>query len=517
MPQDEHIIELPSTTALGKVLGTPWLIMEGAYVDILQIASRSNLDILKASQLAEDRRVARLEAASGERLNGTRSVVVNSDGVAIVPVYDSLFRRADMFSSISGAMSMEAIERDFQVAMNSKNVKSVLLDVDSPGGEVNYTEHLANSILESRGMKPVETFCSGTMGSGAYWIGSASERTRITRSAVIGSVGVYAALTSTKGLEEKMGVKRIKIVNSYAPKKVPDPDTPEGEKEILSLVNSLADVFANAVAEQRGLTVKQVQDWQGAVLVGEKAVEAKMVDGLGYFGKVLGELSIAPTKTQGAVNVQLSPLANAEQEEDDVLTIVVDDTESVPEDEANGDEQEDESLNNTSNEEPIMADNNEKLGLLQGLANALGFGAITTTPATPKTPATPAATAETVPDVHATTETAPAAKSPRELALEAQAVEGIMSQYADRIVPAMRGPLEAMVAEHVANGTEDKAKTFLASIPKHGLFDDRIGVGNGYTIPVPAAEDEEKELQVAREEASAYASSENEQQVEASA
>lgn len=499
---ESQFIELPESRALGRVLSQPWLITEDALMDILRISSRTDLNVERAVAIAEEKRKARFEMASGEWLKGTRSVMVTTDGVAIVPVYDSLFRRADLFSSMSGAMSMETIERDFNVAAGTKKVSSIVLDVDSPGGEVNYTEHLANSIKAAREIKPVEAFCSGLMASGAMWIGSAASKRTITKTAMVGSVGVYSAYVSTKKMEEKMGIKRIKIVSSFSPKKVPDPETPEGEAEILRMVNSLADVFAETVADNMGISVEQVKGWQGAVMVGKDAVAANMAEEIGYFDAVLGRLGSTPTVAQASVGIDLQAstdepepeeVEETVEDDDNVLEIVVDDRETVQEDE---EEQSDESLDNTG--ETMPEQNNSNKPTQEEAQSAWGvisgfFGG------QPKGTTKPVAAAPT----------APVEKSEQQKKIEAKAIDGFLAGTSDRVMPASREPLKALYEAALEAGCEDKVEAFVNSIPAHGFMQDRIPVGAGYLTPTQSAEEEDEEIKAAREVASEMAKDES--------
>ena len=114
---------------------------------LLDIVSRESLDPELARQIRDDRaqRPSALAARAGGKLDGTRSVAMR-DGVAILEIVGPIVRRADMFSDISGATSVETLAQDFTAAMSAPNVDAILLAVDSPGGEVTGVNELAQMI-----------------------------------------------------------------------------------------------------------------------------------------------------------------------------------------------------------------------------------------------------------------------------------------------------------------------------------------------------------------------------------
>ena len=103
-----------------KAMGMyPWAIQESELNKIIAIASRLN-------------DVEALRATNGTLLNNTRKTEIRN-GVAIIPVVGSIFRYANMFTEVSGATSTQVLSTDFNEALNNKDVKGILLDIDSVG------------------------------------------------------------------------------------------------------------------------------------------------------------------------------------------------------------------------------------------------------------------------------------------------------------------------------------------------------------------------------------------------
>src|SRR5690606_16079040 len=111
--------------------------------------------------------------SSGTPLNGTARVWMRGN-VAIIPVIGPIVPRASMFTEISGASSVQSITADFLKAIQSDEVKSIIMYIDSPGGQVTGVQELAALIYENRGVKPIKGYIYGQGASAAYNIVSAT-------------------------------------------------------------------------------------------------------------------------------------------------------------------------------------------------------------------------------------------------------------------------------------------------------------------------------------------------------
>ncbi len=222
----------------------------------------------------------------GKEMKNTNAVSIR-DGVAVIRVTGPLFRYANLFTRICGATSYELFAQDFNKALKDPSVQAILLDVDSPGGEVNGCSEVADMIYKARGTKPIVAYASGYCCSGAYWIASACDKIYATDTAVIGSIGVVSIF------EKDDENKTIEIVSSQSPNKRPNVETEEGKAKIQEHVDALADVFINKVALNRDISPKEVIEnfGGGDVFVGQKAVTIGLADGLSSFEELVSDLN----------------------------------------------------------------------------------------------------------------------------------------------------------------------------------------------------------------------------------
>lgn len=301
---------------LHELYNTPWLITRAGMDMVLAIASREGVTeaVLKAYEAGKDREFEpkAIESAVGEPLREFGRARVR-EGVAVIPVRGPIVRHADLFSSISGATSLSSLALDMSAALSSDSVNSILLNVDSPGGEANGVAEFSRMVRAADAKKPVTAYAGGMAASAAYWIASAAGEFVLGETAQAGSIGVVAEWMSQRDMEEKLGIKRGTVTSDGSPKKRLDPSSEEGQAEIKALVNELMGHFTGAVARYRGVTREEVlRDFgQGGLLVGQKAVKVGMADRVGTFERTLRDLKRGRPRPARKMEADLSAGGNA--------------------------------------------------------------------------------------------------------------------------------------------------------------------------------------------------------------
>lgn len=254
--------------AFALAASIPWAIQAEWLATILQIANR------------EGPGPEAVETQLGRPLQNTQ-VVTLRDGVAIVPVVGPIFRYANVFSAISGGTSIEILARDFRAALEDPSVRAILLNIDSPGGEVTGVNEFAQMVFDARGVKPIAAYVGGLGASAAYWIASAAGEIVADSTARVGSIGVVQAVPNP---DAKLA-SEIEIVSSQSPDKRPNVATKEGRAVYQANVDAMAEIFIETVARNRGVDSKAVgKDFgRGGVMLAGDAAKAGMVDSLGSF------------------------------------------------------------------------------------------------------------------------------------------------------------------------------------------------------------------------------------------
>jgi len=289
-----------------------WAITPNALETIIQIASRENvLESVEAQAQYEKnyevfhgagpQGMQAIQAVQGEPLAGAQRATLRGS-TAIIPVLGPIFPRSNLFTAFSGATSVDSLAKDLRVALESDEVESIILNIDSPGGEITGVSEVADMVFEAQQRKRIISYVYGMGASAAYWIGSSASEVLMSATAEAGSIGVVAAYRDTSEKDAKAGVKNIEIVSSVSPNKRPDVGTAEGRAQIQRIVDELADIFVAAVARNRGTDTKDVLSnfGKGGMFVGSTAVEAGLADGLSSLEAVIDiENGKAQTQTGG--------------------------------------------------------------------------------------------------------------------------------------------------------------------------------------------------------------------------
>lgn len=209
-------------------------------------------------------------------------------GVAVIHVNGPLVRRDSSY-----LCCYPRLRQQVTVALERADVRAIVFDIDSPGGDAVSIAELSDVIFAGRDEKPIDAVIRGLGCSAAYFIASSASSVFAARDSIIGSIGTVMTLFDWSKFDEEMGIQEINIVSSQSPKKLPDPTTVEGRSQLQEEVDAIADVFVRSVARNRGVTPDTVLSsyGQGGVFIGERAVTAGLADGIATVDEVVAARS----------------------------------------------------------------------------------------------------------------------------------------------------------------------------------------------------------------------------------
>ena len=178
-------------------------------------------------------------------------------------------------------------------AFETKNIKAVAINVNSPGGSPVQSELIYIRIKELAAEKkiPVFTFAGDVAASGGYFILLAGDEIFAHNASIVGSIGVISAGFGFEELIKKIGVQR-RIYAQGKNKAVLDPFSPENSESVEILKSAQKDVFESfkdLVRQNRKDKLKESDDYlfNGAFWSGKKAVELGLVDAIGEMRSVM--------------------------------------------------------------------------------------------------------------------------------------------------------------------------------------------------------------------------------------
>jgi len=215
-------------------------------------------------------------------------------GVAVLPLFGMITKRANMFTKISGATTTEGFIGAFRQLRADPEVGAIIIDADSPGGGVFGVPEAASEIFASRGVKKIVTVANSFAASAAYWIGAAADEFVVTPSGKAGSIGVFGVYEDRSSLEGKDGIThRIFSAGRYKTEGNPyEPLTDEAATHMQSEVNRYYDMFVADVARYRSVQVNQIRNGfgQGRAVGAKEAVAEGMADRVATLDETIARL-----------------------------------------------------------------------------------------------------------------------------------------------------------------------------------------------------------------------------------
>lgn len=200
-------------------------------------------------------------------------------------------------------------------AAEDRNVKAVILRLDTPGGEVTASDVLYNEIrkFKDKTGRPVVGLMMGVAASGGYYVASACDYVIAHPSTITGSIGVISIFPSLEELFSKIGVK-MNVVKSGEMKDSGSAfrDLTEEEKEVFQgVIDELYQKFLDAVYQRRK-SVLSMDDLRriadGRIYTARQAHELNLVDEVGYFDAALKKaLSLASLKQASVIAYTYHP------------------------------------------------------------------------------------------------------------------------------------------------------------------------------------------------------------------
>ncbi|APR98969.1 S49 family peptidase [Wolbachia endosymbiont of Folsomia candida] len=248
---------------------------------------------LNKPMMVETRSFELLSLYSGKQANfkNLKHNTISLKGVAIVPIYGILTKNPGTFDDILGMTSYERIRFQIEEALGNDKVETILLDIDSPGGEVNGIFDLADFIYESRSKKKIVAIANDDAYSAAYAIASSAEKVFVTRTSGVGSIGVIASHIDQSGFDEKQGIKYTTIFagsrkNDLNPH---EPINSEGLESLRGEIDRLYGMFVQLIARNRNLSIEAVKSTEAGLYFGQKAIEIGIADGIITFSEFINQ------------------------------------------------------------------------------------------------------------------------------------------------------------------------------------------------------------------------------------
>ena len=191
-------------------------------------------------------------------------------------------------------MSAESIIKEIEKAQKNKNIKGVLLNVNSPGGAVPPSIEIAYAIKALQEKKPVIVYASGILASGSYYASIYAKKIIANPGSIVGSIGVIMESADISKLMKTLGVK-TQVVKQGTYKEAGTPTrewTTEERAELERLTKDTYELFVQDVATARGLKVEDAKTYADAhIFSAKRAKEVGLIDMIAVKSKAKEVLS----------------------------------------------------------------------------------------------------------------------------------------------------------------------------------------------------------------------------------
>ncbi|ENX00898.1 signal peptide peptidase SppA, 36K type [Acinetobacter modestus] len=201
-------------------------------------------------------------------------------GIAIIQIEGTLVQKLGSLRPYSGMTGYDGIRQNLYAAINDPDVKAIMLDICSPGGEVAGCFDLVDAIYEIRGKKPIWAILNEYAYSAGYAIASAADYITVPRTGGVGSIGVITMHIDMSKAIDAAGLK-VTFIN-FGERKTDGASelelAPEALARFQSDINQMGELFVNTVARNRNLDAEKVKKTEAATFLGQNGVDLGLAD-----------------------------------------------------------------------------------------------------------------------------------------------------------------------------------------------------------------------------------------------
>ncbi|BEH00572.1 signal peptide peptidase SppA [Bacteroides sedimenti] len=221
-----------------------------------------------------------------DMINLKRNVPKNKSGNAIAVYY--AFGEID--TNADGGIISEKVIKDLREIRENKDIKAVVLRVNSPGGSAFGSEQIWNEIKALKKEKTVVVSMGDYAASGGYYISCAADCIVAEPTTLTGSIGIFGMFPNVKGLTDKVGLNfDVVKTNKFSDLGALGRGLNSDEQTLIQMnINQGYNTFLSRCAEGRKMSKEKMEKIaEGRVWTGEKAKKIGLVDELGGIDKAI--------------------------------------------------------------------------------------------------------------------------------------------------------------------------------------------------------------------------------------
>jgi protease IV len=289
--------------ANGLLARTPAMAKAKRLVDVIAYEDEYHNAIKKILKVNKDEDYNKLSIVDyAQKVATTAEVSDAQDKIAVIYAQGEIMGGEGDINTIGeGSINRSLIE-----ARKDKNVKAIVLRVDSPGGSALTSDLIWREIELTKKVKPVVVSMGNYAASGGYYIACNANKIFAEKNTITGSIGVFGILPNFTPLATKIGIHTEQVkTNENAAEYSPFVPMDEKFKTVTQEgVENVYKTFVSHVAQGRKMTIAQVDSiGQGRVWTGSQALKIGLVDKIGGLDAAIKEAaSLSKTKKYSTQN-----------------------------------------------------------------------------------------------------------------------------------------------------------------------------------------------------------------------
>lgn len=251
-----------------------------------------------------------------------------ASGVAIIPITGTLINRfSRSYSFVTG---YNFVRSQLNAALADEDVKGIILDVNSYGGEASGCFELSDEIRAAREQKPILAVVDSSAYSAGYALASAASKIAVTSSGGVGSIGVIAMHVDMSKMLDDAGIK-VTLIYESKHKADGNPYEPLAEDvrvEIEAGIKKSYNNFVGLVAKNRGIDEKKVRETESRTYRADDAITLGLIDAIasplmaasGFLNELSGSNSLLRQGAASMTTAQNEPGKDNEAPSTEALT-----------------------------------------------------------------------------------------------------------------------------------------------------------------------------------------------------
>lgn len=296
-------VEKLNEIATGLLVRTPEMAKAEKLVDVVAYEDIYHDAIRKILKVEKDEEYNKVNLLDYTRKTITTSIATETkDKIAIIYAQGNIMSGEGDVNTI-GEISMN---RSLIEARKDKNVKAIVLRINSPGGSALTSDLIWREIELTKKVKPVVVSMGNYAASGGYYIACNANKIFAENNTITGSIGVFGILPNFTQLATKIGIHTEQVkTNENAAEYSPFLPMDEKFKAVtLESVEHIYKTFVSHVAQGRKMTFAQVDSiGQGRVWSGSEALKIGLVDKIGGLDDAIREAAtLGKTATYSTQN-----------------------------------------------------------------------------------------------------------------------------------------------------------------------------------------------------------------------